>query len=323
MYIPNSMNWEAVSEKHYFYLPTDGVDGRNGWEATPYDSFEVGSSTVPHSVHEDAAPHYMDEITLGYDHLFTNDIAASGFFIWRTWRDMLTAWDPDDDGDAVWQNVETDDYGTKFREYMAVVFDARKRPTADNLFLNANFTYVLMEEGLGVQSVVSGGYGISGEQTAANADEWWRDFSNFDGGSPEWRAKLQGTYFFPNNWYAGLTIDYRSGYLYTSHAFDYWKYIASGWARIYDYPNGWGDLGTGPAVPSVDLQVGFEQTIDFPFEVPFTDNNILIGLYINFDNLINFEGATHIEDSMDSTNYGREVSWMEAREYRLGFRVEL
>jgi hypothetical protein len=320
MYAVAQMNYFTTPETHSFYKAIGGDGEANGFEATPYDSYKLGDPSVPHSIDEDITPNYMDEVTLGYDHLFTNDVAASGYFVWRTWRDLNSMWDSgaEEDGDYVWQNLETDDYGTKYKQYMAFVFDARKRPTADNLFLNANVTLLIFDEGFATHSISTGGYGSYGSQTAENADSWWHDYGN-----PNWRAKLQGTYFFPNNWYAGLTIDYRAGYSYTSQTYTGAKAAPDGYIYTYAYPKGWNDLGRLDPVPTVDLQFGFEQTIEFPFEVPFTDNNIMLGLYVNFANLINFEGATSLDPSMDSSTYGEDDDWMNARSYTLGLRLEL
>ena len=320
MYIVSQMNYFPTAETHSFYRAIGGDGEANGWEATPYNVITMGDPDNPHSVDENLTANYMDEITLGYAHLFTNDLSASGYFVWRTWRDLNSMWDSgaDEDGVFEWKNLETDDYGTKYKQYMTFILDARKRPTADNLFLNANFTFVIFDEGFATHSVSTGGYGSYGDQTTENADKWWHDYGN-----PPWRAKLQGTYFFPNNWYAGLTLDYTAGFSYTSFTYLGKKYVPDGSISTYDYPNGWNDLGRLDPVPTVDLQFGFEQTIEFPFEVPFTDNNILLGLYINFNNLINFEGPTSLDASMDSTNYGKHDDWMNARSYILGFRIEL
>jgi hypothetical protein len=325
MYAVAQMNYFPIAETHSFYNAIGGDGEANGFEATPYLVYTMGDPSVPHSIEEDITPNYMDEITVGYDHLFTNDIAASGYFVWRTWRDLCSMNDEDGDGDFVWLNLETDDYGTKYKEFMALIIDARKRPTADNLFLNANLTWVIMDEGLGQHSVSTGGYGFYPGQTTANADEWWHTYNYVlqEGGNPEWRAKAQGTYFFPNNWYAGLTVNYTGGYLFSSREYMGYALVPDGTVSIYEYPEGWGDLGRGPAIWDVDLQFGFEQTIEFPFEVPFTDNNILIGLYVNFNNVINFEGARELDYVIGSSTYGEEKNWYSARAYTLGLRFEL
>jgi hypothetical protein len=73
----------------------------------------------------------------------------------------------------------------------------------------------------------------------------------------------------------------------------------------------------------LNVQFGVEQNIEFPFDLPLWDDTALIGIYFNVFNLLNHQNETTVTTAITSEDYGVPYIWNIARNYQLGFRIEL
>jgi hypothetical protein len=73
----------------------------------------------------------------------------------------------------------------------------------------------------------------------------------------------------------------------------------------------------------MNIQFGIEQLIELPFDVPLWDDSIQLGIYANVFNVLSNQDATVVNASVTSSAYGRATTWLTARNYQLGFRLEL
>jgi hypothetical protein len=138
-------------------------------------------------------------------------------------------------------------------------------------------------------------------------------------GDMNWFAKAQATYFFPNGWYLGLIANWQQGNALSTTQ----NVTVPGYGQVNFYPNGRADMDRMPSQLLMNLQFGIEQTIEVPFDVPLWDDSILLGIYVNINNMLDNQDETQYRQSIASTSYGRPVTWLGARNYLLGLRLEL
>jgi hypothetical protein len=326
-YFFNTFDYQQVTE---YYHPADGIDGRNGWADTPYRTSYAGGMEIVNSVNPDLKPQNMDEFSLGFDYLINNNMSVGILGIWRTYHDLNCPQDLDYDGTYYVTNLDTDAHGTLWKEYKAVILNFRKRPSDDNLFLAASFTLSDLT-GLALSATGEDAGQLFGTNlylarpyyNPEDIDQWWGTMR-----APNWNFKLQGTYFFPNGWYLGGQLTWEAGIGATSRETVEWDgahgYGMDAIGLAYSrWPNGSNDMERLPDVITLDLQLGIEQPIEFPFEVPFTDNGILIGIYANILNALNRQQATSVGTLINVGTYGQYLAWATARNYQIGFRIEL
>jgi hypothetical protein len=278
------------------------------------DSWENGSPVTPHLVDEDFGMQYADDFNVGIDYQITNDLAVSLSGVWRQYRSLQVREDINEDRDYVWMNVDTDEYGTLYKEYMGAVLKVTKRPTEDNLYLQATF-HIESNEGLtATDNATRGAYYQNNFQTDADGAEWWGDF-----GYESVKFRGQATYFFLNGWYVGVNYLWHNNIPETSTA----TRTTDGGVGVNYYPNGRADMDRLDAYSQLDLQIGIETTLEFPFDVPLTDNDILLGVYVEGNFLDNWQGAIGVEQRLASPDYGTADTWASSTTWTLGFRLEL
>lgn len=309
LYLADDFNTFDTPQVGEMYGPTDGEDGRNGW--TLWGDWTSGNTEWVHSIAEDTTPSSMDEFTLGIDYIFNEAMAVSVTGVYRNYKDAIVTNDVDGDRYYNYGNLETTEYGNSWKKFWGFVVDFKKRPVDDNLFLNLNITYqdvmgFRLNDNLAV-------YSANPLQTDAAAADWWRDLRGFN-----WMAKAQATYFFPNNWYIGLTASWTQGQCFTST-----DVVSAGQYTVTTYPNGGADMERLPSNFFLNIQFGIEQNIEFPFDLPLWDDTAIIGIYLNIFNMLDNQNETAVVTSVTSASYGEPYLWNNARNYQLGFRLEL
>ncbi|MBN2134996.1 MAG: TonB-dependent receptor [Acidobacteria bacterium] len=312
LYILDWFNVYDSPELWQLFVATNQWDGHYGW--TKSLEWYEGSSESLHSIDSDLKPQYAEEVSLGIDIPLASDMRVSLSGVWRTYHNLVIAQDMDDDNYYNIENLVTDAYGTKWKEYLGVIVEFNKMALNDHLFLNASFTYGL-NEGLDKSNVETGGYGGYSAQRYDNADEWWHEMPY-----PSIYLKMQSVYSIPSGWYLGLTGSWNNGELISSYAL---KGEKVNWGYMYDYVNGFGDLGRIGDAFLVDLQIGKESVIELPFDVPLTDSQFMFGVYFNIYNLFNDQSAIEIDPNINSYDYLSETDWRAGRSYRLGIRLEI
>jgi len=309
-YLIDDFTYFASPETVRGYEPTDGVDGHNGW--TLVDTWYNGSSTILNTLDPNMTPAFMDEATIGFDYMFSDTLAVSVTGMFKDYKDSVSDTDLDGDKYGYWQNINTPAHGNSSRTYMGGILELRKRPTEDNLFLNASLTYQHLE-GFG-ENLLTTSYYVNPYQNDANIEQYWGDVGGFN-----WFAKAQATYFFPNNWYIGVTADWVQGTAQSStRLINY-----GGYNNLVTYPNGRADMVRNPSRFTMNVQFGIEQAIELPFDVPLWDDSIQIGIYANIFNALDNMAETVVQGSLSSSVYGKPNTWLNARNYQLGFRIEL
>jgi hypothetical protein len=253
----------------------------------------------------------MDEISAGVDYIFSDAMAISLTGVYRDYKNVIVPNDTDGDHNFNYANINTTEYGNSWKKFLGFVIDFRKRPVSDNLFLNLNLTYQDVEgfRWNDNQAV----YSANPLQTDADTANWWRDLRGIN-----WIAKAQATYFFPNNWYLGFTATWTQGQAQTSTLL-----VSSSGYRVTTYPNGGADMDRIPSTLFLNVQFGIEQNIEFPFDLPLWDDTALIGIYANVFNLLDVQTETTVTTAVTSAEYGVPYIWNNARNYQLGFRIEL
>jgi hypothetical protein len=320
-YMIDDFTYFAIPETRTQYAPTDGVDGHNGW--TQIDQWTVGSADINNTLDPDLGPAWMDEATLGMDYMFSDTLVLSLSGIYRNYCGLVSREDPDGDKYWYWTNINTPDHGSSYKIYYGGILELRKRPTEDNLFLDLSVTYQHLE-GF-AQDTLRYSYYSNPYQTDDRISYYWGDIGasqsnsgSYDG-DMNWFAKAQATYFFPNNWYLGVIANWQQGNALTS----YRSVNVPGYGNVTFYPNGRADMDRLPNQFLLNVQFGIEQTIEMPFDVPFWDDSILLGIYVNVNNLLDNQDEVQYQQNLASGSYGRSVAWLNARNYLLGFRIEL
>jgi hypothetical protein len=219
----------------------------------------------------------------------------------------------DGDGYTYWTNIDTPEYGTTYKRYLGGFVELRKRPTEDNLFLNASLTYQKLA-GFGENLLTASYYG-NPYQTDANINYYWGD----DIGGFNWFAKAQATYFFENNWYLGITANWVEGTALSSTR----TVAVPGYGNVTFYPNGRNDMERLPSQFTMNVQFGIEQTVEIPFDIPLWDDTLVLGIYANVYNILDNQSETNKTTNLASSAYNRPTTWLNARNYQLGFRIEL
>ena len=301
------------------YVPADGVDGRNGWVLDK--TWTVGDASVPNTIDDNLTPSYMDEIALGLNLQLTDSIGITADGIWRVYRDLLIAQDMDGNHIYNYENLKTDAYGSKWKEYIGLTIGIRKRATDDNLFLAAFITFSNIE-GLANHPFDIGDYGSNPLQRYDNAEEWWGPVSTMKGSvrsdaDPTFQIKAQAVYIFPNGWYIGALANLDNNYLPSSY-----NRVTVGGEKLTVFPNGRGDMERLGFFSDIDIQVGFNQEIDLPDIAGLLDDSGEIGIYAAIDNLLNEQSASSVETYFKSSDYGDPIKWRSAREYIIGLKLE-
>ena len=312
MYIADNFNYYTTPETWIKYAAADGVDGRNGW--VEVDRWQEGTLVSPHSLDPDIIPPYVDEATVGFDWLLNDSLAVSLTGIYRYYTGVCRT-DTDGDRGYYWTNIETEAHGSAQKIYWGGILEINKRPTDDNLFLSASFTYQDLQgfgayNGDNFQEI----YFANPYQTEERVDYYWGDISGY-----HWFAKGQATYFFPNNWYVGVQANLQQGSALSSY-----RYVSvPGYGTVQFFPNGRGDMDRLPTQFWMDVQFGIEQNIELPFDLPLWDDTIILGIYANIYNVFDNMTETSYQSYMASSIYGQANGWRGARNYQLGFRIEL
>lgn len=309
-YLIDDFAYFETPETIRYYKPTDGVDGRNGW--TQFDVSYQGGTEIFNTMNPDLTPAYMDEVTLGLDYLFSSRFALSITGMYREYKGLVSATDLDGDHYNYWTNINTPAHGSIYKTYFGAIIELRKRPELDNLFLDVSLTYQDLR-GFSEDALIRSYY-INPYQTDERINNYWGDIGGFN-----WFAKAQVTYFFPNNWYIGLTADWVQSRAMSSTL----NVLLPGWGNVTYYPNGRADIERGKGLFSMNMQFGIEQLIEVPIDIPLWDNNIQLGIYANIYNVLNNQVATDIITNMNSSEYQKASEWLNARSYLLGFRIEL
>jgi hypothetical protein len=298
--------------------PTPETINRYDWNGAGWEykySIENGSAVSPNSIADDFGMQYADDFNVGIDYQVSSDLAVSLSGIWRQYRNLQVQSDLDDDGYSHWMNVDLPDHGTLYKEYMAAILKITKRPTEDNLYLQATVHLESNEGMIGLtDNADQNDYYSNAIQTNETEDMWWGDF-----GYETLKFRGQATYFFLNGWYVGVDYIWHNNIkpttesIYTYNGTDYGDY----------YPNGKADMDRLDAAHYLSLQVFIETTIEFPFDVPLTDNDILLGVYVEGNNLDNWQGITDVYTTAGSSTYGTPKSYAASTTWTLGFRLEL
>jgi hypothetical protein len=309
-YLIDDFTYFASPETVRQFAPTDGVDGHNGW--TQIATWTNGSSVILNTLDPNMTPAFMDEATIGFDYMFSDSLAISVTGMFKDYKDMVSDTDLDGNKYGYWQNINTPAHGNSSRTYLGGILELRKRPTEDNLFLNASLTYQDLQ-GFG-ENLLTTSYYANPYQNDANIENFWGDVGGFN-----WFAKAQATYFFPNNWYIGVTADWVQGTAQSSTR----SVTVPGYGPVTSYPNGRADMVRNPSRFTMNVQFGIEQAIELPFDVPLWDDSIQIGIYANLFNALSNQSETVVQGSLSSSAYGNPTTWLNARSYQLGFRIEL
>jgi hypothetical protein len=311
-YLIDDFTYFTTPETKYYWAPTDGVDGHNGW--TLQGTSQRGNPDIQNTLDPNLHPSFMDEATLGIDYTFSDTLAVSVTGMFRDYKDFVSRQDLDGDHYYNWTNLNTSAYGGSSKRYWGGIFEISKRPTEDNLFLNASLTYQNSQGLTATENNLRTTWYSTPWNNDANIERFWGDIAGFN-----WFAKAQATYFFPNNWYLGLTANWQQGFAYSStRTINY-----GGYSGLTDYPNGRADMERTANRFVVNLQVGVEQNIEVPIDIPFWDDTIQLGIYADIFNLFNTQIETAISTNLASSRYGQATAWLNGRNYLLGFRIEL
>ncbi len=287
-------------------------------------AWTIGSIEWQNSIDDDFTQMYADEYTIGIDYYLTSDIAFSVSGIWRQFRDGYCAEDLDNDRVTHYMNVNTDAFGSMWKEYKGVSLRAVKRPGNDNLFLRLSWTFQSIE---GFEWLANGlDYGVtsagdvyyhSPEFNNEMAEYWWGDL-----GYETMTGRAQFTYFVKNGLYFGANISCDNNNRETSYqsAVETFQNMP---VRYDAIPNGHADIERLPWQIEFDLQIGFEKAWDLPVDVPLFDDNLLFAVYLNINNILNEQVPVNIQNNLDSPYYGEYTGWQRARELQVGVRLEL
>lgn len=298
-------------EYKYYYTPADGSDGRNGWVLNYVASGTLNS--YYNSISEDLVPQNCDEFALGFDWQISDFLNLSVFGVSRIYRDLVVAEDLNTDGVILWQNVETEAYGDKWKTWDGLAFGFRKRPDNDGFFFNADFT-LCREKNLTSSDSGYDEYLINPVRRKDNAGDWWGVSEG-----PTMQLSMQSFYIFPNNWYLGLTVDWNNGALGTTKGTIY----VDAFGKYLFYPNGRADIDRMPDAFQMNLQFGIVTHFELPFSSDFLGSEATFEVLVKINNVTSNEYPMAIVVSDASAAYLSFTDWNRARWYQFGINISM
>lgn len=317
--IPMAFNTFPTPEVWTSYLPADGIDGRNGWIVD--DTWTVGDATVMNTISDDLTPSYMDEFSVGVNMQLSDSAIVTVEALYRGYRDLIIAQDMDGNHISNYENLITDGYGSKWKEYMGLTLGIRKQALDDDLFV-AIYATLCSIEGLVNHPFDIGDYGSNPIQRYDNAEEWWGPVSTLKSSAkadadPTLQIKAHAVYTFPNSWYISVLANLDNNYQPTS----YNRITVFGQKYNY-YPNGRGDMNRLPFFFDIDIQFGIDQEIPLPDVWGVFSDFATIGVYVGIDNALNDQSVGGVDTYVKSSTYGEATGWRGGRAYMLGARIE-
>ncbi len=251
-------------------------------------------------------PIYVDEITLGYEHLVTPQMGAGLTYIWRRQDRGIDDVDPEYDGIYEWTNVPVESLspGTRWKEYQALEMSLRKRFGPDGVQLAASYTYVLRSRGWP---------NTGGSESSDSLSQRVGYGDNPDLFNPLWYGKLEsphlvkafGSWTAPWKTVFGLSAYWTSGNLYTR----------------YDPLSGAYD--NVPLERLNSSRVGNNWEADLHLEQPFAVGPVTMAVYADVFNVFNNQQATDRSgNSANSSVYTLPTRWQSPRQVQLGFKIE-
>ncbi|MGE5236588.1 MAG: TonB-dependent receptor [Acidobacteriota bacterium] len=270
-----------------------------------------GSQIDPH-----LRPAYVDEFTLGYDHVFNNQMAGGVTFVWRQQDQAIDWYDPDATGYYFITNVPNaakyPHFNTastfpsvgdkKYMEYQALQFNLKKRFGPEGLQFIANYTYVIRSRGWGTN---------------------WRNVGAFTFTTPElmnglWygktesphNLKINGSYTLPfhagvfQGTIVGVTAYWNSGNVYTPYTYEGATYTSI------------------PLAQRGSKEAGSNFDADLYVEQPFKFGPVTASIYANIFNALNNQRPTARVGNHDLATYGQPSAWQNPRRLELGVKLE-
>jgi hypothetical protein len=305
----------AVSTDHqqrYTWNGTCAVDNRDPWT---YDSacwnldYDIPTGAGGHEIDPNLDPVYVDEVTLGYDHLISDQFAGGVTFVWREQDQAIDWYDPEATGAYYITNVPNaagspafnstgtypDVASKKYSEYQALQFNIRKRAGADNFQFMANYTYVIKSRGWNTSWRNVGAFTFTIPE--AMDERWYGETESAHD------FKFNGSYTFPWRMIFGATAYWNSGNVYTP----------------YQYLGGYGNV---PTDTRGSLEVGDNWEADIYLEQPLKLGPITAALYTNVFNAFNNQQPTARGGNVDLSSYQTPTGWQNPRRVELGIKLE-
>jgi outer membrane receptor for ferrienterochelin and colicin len=255
-------------------------------------------------------PIYVDEATLGYDHVLSNQFAVGANLVWRQQKRTIDSIDPLGSGVYTWTNwpqTVTLPDGTVypsngyFTQYQGLELTVRKRYGPDGFQFMASFSHLFKAKG----------WPGSGGTTSSNSyTQWWGNCTDPDSCNPLWYGDTQSPNWvkFFGSWTApwrtvfGLSGWWTSGNLYT-------RYVA-------------GDFNNVPLEAAGSSRVGNNWEADVHIEQPVKVGPVDLAIYADVYNVFNNQQPIARNGNLAAVSYNLPTSWQTPRSFGVGFKLD-
>ncbi|MBI4915738.1 MAG: TonB-dependent receptor [Acidobacteria bacterium] len=311
-YIADYFAVSTDHEQQWSWNGTCAVDGRDVWTYgdTCWElDYDLPTGAGGHMIDPNLDPVYVDEVTLGYDHLISDQFAGGVTFVWREQDQAIDWYDPEASGSYYITNVPNgagypafnstgtypDVANKKYSEYQALQFNIKKRAGNDNIQFIANYTYVIKSRGWNTSWRNVGAFTFTiPEQMDAR---WYGETESAHD------FKLSGSYTMPWRTIFGMSAFWNSGNVYTP----------------YTYEGGWGYV---PLAQRGSLKVGNNWEADVYLEQPFKLGPVTLAAYGNVFNVFNNQQPTSRSGYEFSSLYRLPNGWQNPRRVEFGIKIE-
>ena len=272
--------------------------------------YDIPTGAGGHQIDPNLDPAYVDELTIGYEHLFNTMMAGGVNFVWRQQDKAIDWYDPDATGYYYITNVpdvaghptfnSENTYPSvankKYMEYQALQFSFRKRFGPDGFQFIANYTYVIKSANWATNWSTVGAFTFTSPEAMNGL---WYGKSE----SPH-SFKVNGSYTMPWNTIIGATAFYNSGNVYTPYTYE-----GASFTSI-------------PLAQRGSKTVGSNYDADLYIEQPFRLGPVTASIYANVFNSFNRQRPNARVGNHDLATYGQPSAWQNPRRVELGVKIE-
>ena len=300
----------------YWLWNTGCTETGNWWETSDACwslQWDVPVYLGGYEMDPDIKPVYLDEFTIGYDQRLSDTFAAGINYIWREQKRSIEDLDPEYDGVSLWSNgplksVTVDDgrvfeTDNPWKEYQAIELTVKKRPGPDGFQLLASYSYLITSKGWlstggSTTSTPYSQFSGYGDQPDAFNTLWYGEQQ-----SPH-TVKVFATWTAPWKMSIGIGTYWNSGYLYTRTR-----------------P---GSYGTTPLEELGSSEVGDNWEADLHIEQAVRLGPVNLALYVDAFNVFdNQQPTARGSNSATTSTYNLPTGWQSARQFGIGFKLEL
>ena len=173
-----------------------------GYPTWTYVYTDVTGSISTTTKDANLKPTYMNEWGVGYEHAFSQVVAASVNYIHRDWHNKIERYDYDQNNIYHFANaVYPEGWGNRFKKYDAVMFTLKKNLGQDKYQFLASYTHSFLK-----------GFGLDEMESGSGIDQYSQyNWLGWLPGDIRHMFKFNGSFFLPADIVLGVGFFWNSG----------------------------------------------------------------------------------------------------------------